>query len=236
MINLLANVVTLGSLFSGFVSLIFSLEAHFTLAAWAVIISVALDGLDGQIARMNPAASEFGRQLDSLVDVVTFGIAPAVLGYIFVYQEFHLWATGALFIYLSCSVVRLARYNIMPKTAGPKYYFSGLPTTASGGALASFILIYRGYTKLPPPLVFLLLVAGLAYLMVSPVRYLNLNGIIYLFKNHRWTLAAVFALLGAALILFQRATGLFSDEIVIFTLFLLYLFSPLYIRSPKFSR
>jgi len=234
--NFLANTLTLLSLLFGFISIIFSLEAHFTFASWAIIASVILDGLDGQVARMNPVPSEFGKQLDSLVDVVTFGIAPSVLGYIFVYQDFHLWATAALFIYLVCSVIRLARYNITPKGEGSAHYFSGLPTTAGGGVLASFILIYRGYTKLPPPLVFLLIVAALAYLMVSPVRYLNLNGIMHLFKNYIWSLIVVFGSLVAALVLFQRATGLFSDEIVVFTLFLLYLFSPLYVRSLKLIR
>lgn len=227
----MANFLTVLSLFFGFVSIIFSLENHFTLASWAIIVSVILDGLDGQVARKNPAPSEFGKQLDSLVDVITFGIAPSVLGYSFVYPDFHFWATAALFIYLTCSIMRLARYNITPRKKGSENYFSGLPTTAGGGLLASFILIYRGYTKFPPRLIFLLIVVGLAYLMVSRIRYLNLDGIMHLFKNHICSLAVVFASLVAALVLFHWVTGLFSLEIAIFTLFLLYLFSPLFLRK-----
>src|SRR3990167_5481174 len=104
--NLLANFLSILSLIFGFVSIIFSLESHFTFASWAIILSVIFDGLDGQIARLNPTLSEFGKQLDSLVDVVSFGVAPSVLGYIFVYRNFYLGATLALFIYLFCSVMR----------------------------------------------------------------------------------------------------------------------------------
>jgi len=80
--NYLANFLTVLSLFFGFLSIIFSLESHFTFASWAIILSVIFDGLDGQVARKNPVPSEFGKELDSLADVVSFGIAPSILGYI----------------------------------------------------------------------------------------------------------------------------------------------------------
>lgn len=83
--NLLANFLTGLSLIGGFAAIIYSLEGHFTFACWAIILSVIFDGLDGQIARKNPVPSEFGKELDSLVDVVSFGIAPLILGYVFVY-------------------------------------------------------------------------------------------------------------------------------------------------------
>src|SRR3990167_9275730 len=98
--NLLANSLTILSLGFGFVSIIFSLESHFTFASWAIIISVIFDGLDGQVARRNPIPSEFGKELDSLSDVVSFGIAPASLGYFFIYSHFDFWATLVLFMYL----------------------------------------------------------------------------------------------------------------------------------------
>ncbi|MFH0763197.1 MAG: CDP-diacylglycerol--serine O-phosphatidyltransferase [Candidatus Omnitrophota bacterium] len=230
--NLAAGILTVLSLFCGFVSLIFSLEGHFTFASWAIILAVVFDGLDGQVARRNPVPSEFGRELDSLVDVVCFGIAPAVLGYVFVYGEFYFWATAALFIYLTCSIIRLAKYNITPKGALPKH-FSGLPTTAGGGMLASFILVYRGYTRFPPPILFLVLVIALSYLMVSKIRYLNLDGLKEVFRGSPRPAMAVLAVLILVSIIFYRASDVFLPEVAVFTLFVIYLFSPLCVRRLK---
>lgn len=226
---LAANLLTFLSLLCGFVSIIFSLESHFTFSAWAIVISAVLDGLDGQIARRNPLPSEFGRELDSLVDVVCFGIAPALLGYIFVYRDFHFWATASLFIYLSCSIIRLAKYNITPKEAPA--YFSGLPTTAAGGTLASFILVYRGYIRFPPRILFLLLVAALSYLMVSRIRYLNLDGLKMLFKRSLWPVVIMAVVLTAVSALFYLVSDVFLTEVAVFTLFVCYLFSPLFVRK-----
>lgn len=230
--NLAANMLTILSLFCGFVSIIFSLESHFSFASWAIILSVVFDGLDGQVARKNPLPSEFGKELDSLVDVVCFGIAPSVLGYIFVYRDFHFWATAALFIYLACSVIRLAKYNITPKEASSKH-FSGLPTTASGGMLASFILVYRGYARFPPPILFLLLAITLACLMVSNIRYLNLDGLKELLGSSLRPVMAMLAILIPVSFIFYSVSDVFLPEVSIFTLFVIYLFSPLYVRRLK---
>ncbi|MBL7151199.1 MAG: CDP-diacylglycerol--serine O-phosphatidyltransferase [Candidatus Omnitrophica bacterium] len=214
--------------------MIFSLEGRFGLACWAIILSVIFDGLDGQVARRNPVSSEFGKQLDSLVDVVSFGIAPSVLVYIFVYREFYFWGTAALFIYLACSVMRLVKYNITPKEQMPGY-FSGLPTTAGGGTLASFILVYRGYAISAPRVLFLLLVIALAGLMVSGIRYLNLDGLKEFLRSSIRMVVAIVVFLAAVLIIFYRIAHLFVPEVAVFTLFVLYLFSPLYVRRLKFS-
>jgi len=227
--NYLANFLTSLSLVFGFVSIIFSLESHFTFASWAIILSVIVDGLDGQIARRNPVPSEFGKELDSLVDVVSFGIAPSVLGYIFIYRSFYFWATLALFIYLFCSVMRLAKFNITPKEKLANYFY-GLPTTVSGGLLASFILIYRkgkDISPLPPsiPMIFLFLVLLLTFLMVSRVRYLNLDGLKELFgRKIKLTVLVLLILLIIAAFLRKAGTAVFS-------LFLIYLlFSPFMIK------
>ena len=225
----LANFITVLSLICGFASIIFSIEGHFTFASWAIILSVIFDGLDGQVARKNPVPSEFGKELDSLVDVVSFGIAPSMLGYIFVYRTFYFWATLALFIYLFCSVMRLAKYNITPKEKLADYFY-GLPTTVSGGILASFILIFRKGKDISPlpqsvPTIFLFMVLFLAFLMVSRVRYLNLDGLKQLFgKKTNLTVLILIALL--ILDAFLRKAGVF-----IFTLFLIYLlFSPFMVK------
>jgi len=230
----LANFITVLSLSCGFVSIVFSVEGHFTFASWAIILSVVLDGLDGQIARKNPLPSEFGKELDSLVDVVSFGIAPSILGYIFIYRHFYFWATLALFIYLFCSVMRLAKYNVTPKEKLVNYFY-GLPTTVSGGMLASFILIFRKGKDISPlpqslPVVFLFMVLFLAFLMVSRFRYLNLDGLKQLLaKKTKITVLVLIILL--ILAAFLRKAGIF-----IFTLFLIYLlFSPFMVKRLNSS-
>jgi CDP-diacylglycerol--serine O-phosphatidyltransferase len=230
-VNLLANLLTSASLLLGFASLLFSLRHDFTFACWSIIIAVVLDGLDGQVARKNPIASPFGKEFDSLVDVVSFGIAPAVLGYMFVYREFYLYAATALFLYLFSSVVRLAKYNITPKVELVNYFY-GLPTTASGGMLASFILIFRKKEGiLVPaslPVIFVALVLLLAFLMVSRARYLNLDGLKRLLGSKaKFTLLILGALLIPAF--FLRKAG-----VSIFTLFSIYLiFSPVVVKRLK---
>ncbi len=225
----LANFLTISSLFFGFISIIFSLENHFTFASWSIIFSVIFDGLDGQIARNNPVPSEFGKELDSLVDVVSFGIAPSVLGYIFIYRHFSFWATLALFIYLFCVVMRLARYNITPHEQLVSYFY-GLPTTVSGGLLASFILIYRkgkDVSPLPPfiPMIFLFLVLLLSYLMVSRVRYLNLDGLKETVGRRLMPAILILVVFVAAAISFKKAGT------IMFILFLIYLlFSPVVVK------
>ncbi|HTZ11035.1 MAG TPA: CDP-diacylglycerol--serine O-phosphatidyltransferase [Candidatus Margulisiibacteriota bacterium] len=226
--NYLANILTGLSLLCGFTSIIFSLERHFTFACWAIIISVILDGLDGQIARKNAQPSKFGKEFDSLVDVIAFGLAPSILGYIFIYKSFYFWATLALFIYLLSSVTRLAKYNITPSDKMMDYFY-GLPTTASGGILASFILIFRsrGLVSLPVfvPGLFLFLILLLAFLMISRIRYLNLDGLKKILGGRTKFTVLTLAILLLAAAAFRRM------GISVFLLFLIYLiFSPFVVK------
>ncbi|MCX5710895.1 MAG: CDP-alcohol phosphatidyltransferase family protein, partial [Candidatus Omnitrophica bacterium] len=98
--NYLADVLSYSSLFCGFLCVVLSLEGHFVLACWLILLAVIFDGLDGQIARPNQVPSEFGKELDSLIDVVSFGMAPAILAYIFIYRDFYVLSVLSLFIYL----------------------------------------------------------------------------------------------------------------------------------------
>ena len=230
MFNYLANILTTLSLFFGFISVIFSLESHFTFAGWAIILSVIFDGLDGQVARLNPIPSGFGKELDSLVDVVSFGIAPSILGYVFLYKEFKVGAALALFAYLCCSVFRLAKYNITAKEE-MQNCFIGLPTTSSGGVLASFILIFRhreGFLgELPTyvPWLFMALVLVLAFLMVSRVRYLNLDGLKNFLGRSLKLIVVILIVLFIFAAYFQKAGSL------LFVYFLIYLlFSPFVVK------
>jgi CDP-diacylglycerol--serine O-phosphatidyltransferase len=236
-VNYFANLLTGLSLLFGFLSIVFSLESHFTFACWAIILSAIFDGLDGQIARKNLIPSEFGKELDSLVDVVSFGIAPTILGYMFVYIRFQFLAAISLFIYLVCSVFRLAKYNITAKEKMASY-FIGLPTTVSGGVLASFVLIYRRKQNMMFPeylpdillpkfisVLFLLIVLILSFLMVSRIKYLNLDGLKQLFGRKTGLLVLAIALM---LII---AAFLNKAGVTLFAIFLIYLiFSPFVVK------
>ena len=238
--NQLANMMTFISLCAAFMSIVFTMEGHFTFACWAVLGSVVFDGLDGQVARYTKCSSEFGKELDSLVDAIAFGVAPAILGYKFVYEVFaapasitgsffarifeykgfHPLAVFALFMYLFCSVFRLAKYNITPKESLTNY-FLGLPTTAGGAVLASFILMYREYAKVPNPVLFLCLELLLAFFMISRIRYPNLDAVI------RFIGKKIFAVLVILVII----VALFQPEETVFILSLGYLVvCPLIVR------
>ena len=219
----IANLATILSLLCGFSSLILSSGSNFVLSAYAVLLAVILDGIDGQLARKNKVSSAFGKELDSLVDVVSFGVAPSLLGYLFIYDNLHFLSVAALFIYIMCAVVRLARYNIITKEE-KRYYFSGLPTTVSGGILVSYILACIEKDRFSP-LLFVLLVLLLAYLMVSRARYLNLDGIkqVLGFSLKPAILSLIIAL-GIAFYLKKPGLGLLS-------VFLIYLiFSPFVVK------
>ena len=228
LMKLLANVLSILSLLFGFASIIFSIEGTFTLSSWAIIFSVVFDGIDGQVARIDPAPSEFGKELDSLVDVISFGIAPVILGYSFIYQRTFPVAAVILFLYLFCSVLRLAKYNITPKEE-MRDYFYGLPTTVAGGLLASFVLVcWQGGARVFIShllVLFLSLVLLLSLLMVSRLRYPNLDGLKkILWEKFKLTLLALLVLFIAALAL--NKAGLF-----LFVIFLIYLiFSPFVVK------
>lgn len=170
--NNLANVITCFSFFCGFTSIIFSLENKIVFAAWAIILSVILDGVDGVIARVNSVSTEFGKELDSLADIVSFGVAPAILCYALMPQGAYWAANLVLFIYLVCSMTRLAKYNVIPKEELADY-FSGLPITVSGGIIAAFVLLYIKHLMIPTKWVFLSLILVLSFLMVSKIKYLK---------------------------------------------------------------
>jgi CDP-diacylglycerol--serine O-phosphatidyltransferase len=137
-IYLLPTLFTIGNLFCGFYSLVLASRGDFERAALMIIIAGVLDGLDGRIARMTHTTSDFGTEFDSLADLVSFGLAPAMLVY-------H-WALAPLgrvgwlvpFLFVVCAAMRLARFNIK-SGAGDKRFFAGLPSPSSAGALASLV-------------------------------------------------------------------------------------------------
>ena len=135
----LPTLFTVGNLFCGYLSIWCSIRGTFELAAILVIVAALLDGLDGRVARLTNSTSEFGEEYDSLADLVSFGVAPAVLVYSWGLSDFHRLGWMASFLFVVCGSMRLARFNIQTKVVD-KRYFVGLPIPAAAGTIVTLVL------------------------------------------------------------------------------------------------
>ena len=184
-VYLLPNLLTTGCLFSGFYSIVAAIDTNFAFAGGAVFIALLFDGLDGRVARWTGTESSFGKEYDSLADMVAFGVAPAVL----VYQwgviriseygaEWRQFGWVIAFFYCACAALRLARFNTRVASGG-KGYFEGLPSPSAAAVVASFVWFFSAWRE--PGLHGLVLaffVTGYAAaLMVSGFSYLSLKQI-----------------------------------------------------------
>ena len=137
-IYLLPSIFTTFALFAGFYSIIASVNGEFTLAAISIMVAMLWDALDGRVARLTNTQSAFGAEYDSLSDLVSFGVAPALLVYLWSLSDLGRIGWLAAFIYLACAALRLARFNTQVGAAD-KRYFQGLPSPAAAGVIASMI-------------------------------------------------------------------------------------------------
>ncbi|WP_168123542.1 CDP-diacylglycerol--serine O-phosphatidyltransferase [Paenibacillus sp. HB172176] len=161
------SLLTVGNLFLGVLSIILVFNEKPELAAMMVLIAMLLDGVDGRVARALNAQSEFGKELDSLSDVISFGAAPAFIMYVVAFQDLSpalAYIITALFPI--CGALRLARFNVVTSSVG---YFIGLPIPAAGGVLATMALFKEDI----PVSVLLASTLVLSILMVSTIRYPN---------------------------------------------------------------
>lgn len=188
-IYLLPNLVTTGALLAGFSSILSAINDQFERAAICIFIAMLLDGLDGRVARMTNTSSAFGEQYDSLSDMLSFGVAPAILMYQWSLNTIDTiaWLPSKLswmvpFIYCACGALRLARFNVQIGSVNPKY-FIGLPSPSAAGAVAGFVWFGVEHSLNPANLLalcfFITFCAGI--LMVAPIKYfsfkkINLNG------------------------------------------------------------
>lgn len=180
--EMLPTSVTMGNIICGFISILCVLHQKFEIAAWLIVVAMVLDAVDGRLARMMKSTSNIGGQLDSMADLVTFGIAPAVLltKICFNTPPAMLWAIGLFF--LICIAFRLARFNAQ-KDEGvsiPKHFYTGLPTTLAGGTIAQLIILDRFLqTKVGTDIVitFLPFIAiALGLFMISKIPFFNITG------------------------------------------------------------
>jgi CDP-diacylglycerol--serine O-phosphatidyltransferase len=185
-LSIVPSLFTIGNIFCGYYSIISTLRGNWDYAAILIGIGYILDGLDGRIARLTKTTSDFGLQLDSIADVITFGVAPAMLAFSWgfgasegiegsVAQHVHQLGSLASFAFVVCGALRLARFNLQakkPVESSAKRYFVGLPIPAAAGMIAAVVHFFKTPTLMVgSALLWSLLLLLLAFLMISTVRY-----------------------------------------------------------------
>ncbi len=176
-IQLLPNLLTTANLVCGFLSIIFSIQENFIIAGWLIIIAIIFDGLDGEVSRLTKTSSTFGLQYDSLADLVSFAVAPAILVYKFFPGIPTRLALSLITLYVVCGALRLARFNIQIVKTKDKF-FVGLPIPAAAAIVTTFTIAFHNYIVQFPVLRFFpVFMVAIAYLMVSKVRYPSLKEI-----------------------------------------------------------
>jgi len=220
-IYLLPSVLTTFGMFAGFYSIISSINGDFTIAAISILIAMFWDTLDGRVARLTNTQSAFGAEYDSLADLVSFGLAPALLVYQWTLYELGRFGWLAAFVYLACAALRLARFNTQVGIAD-KRYFQGLPSPAAAGVIASMIwLKIWTFASFDSDVISLgyYLGAGITILcgllMVSNIRYYSFKEFDSKKASFRFLLIVILSLI----ILVSK------PNIILFTGFFVYLLS-----------
>lgn len=170
-IYILPNLMTTGNLFCGFFAAIMAIRGEFIMAAYAIVAAAFFDQLDGRLARLTRSTSKFGAEYDSLCDLVSFGMAPALMLYLWALEPFGRIGWVACFLFVTCGALRLARYNVQANVVEGNY-FQGLPIPMSAGIVASSVLAFEDLGLDAEGSIWLLLMTILlAFVMVSTFRY-----------------------------------------------------------------
>jgi CDP-diacylglycerol--serine O-phosphatidyltransferase len=171
-VYILPTLFTLGNMFCGYACIVYAMRGELETAAPFIGLAIVLDMLDGRIARMTGSASDFGVEFDSLADVISFGIAPAILSFSWGLQPLGRLGWLAGFLFLTAAAMRLARFNIQAGTGGDKRYFVGMPSPAAAAVPAATVFAYpwglADYRAALPALAMVLVPAAL---MVSTIRF-----------------------------------------------------------------
>jgi CDP-diacylglycerol--serine O-phosphatidyltransferase len=181
-IYLLPNLLTTGALFAGFYAVVASMHNRFETAAIAIFIAMILDGLDGRVARLTNTQSKFGAEYDSLSDMVSFGVAPALVMFSWALADLGKFGWTVAFIYVACAALRLARFNTQIETAD-KNYFSGLASPAAAAVVAGIVWVCAEADwvgeELPLALALIAgcVTAAVGFLMISSLKYHSFKGI-----------------------------------------------------------
>ncbi len=213
-IYLLPNLLTTGCLFFGFLGIVAAMRGDFGQAALAVVVAMVFDGLDGRVARLTQSQSDFGVQYDSLADLVSFGLAPALVVFLWALGDISAglpWDNGGWlvsFLYVACAALRLARFNTQ-SGVGDKRYFQGLPSPAAAGVVVSLVWFgdRLGVAEQVGVVPAVVVTVAAAVLMVSNIRYVSFKEIDL---GYRVRFPAVVGLvLGVVLVAVHPPTALF---------------------------
>lgn len=181
-VYLLPNLFTTGALFGGFFAIIAAMNGDFAHAALAIFAAQILDGFDGRVARMTNTQSAFGTEYDSLSDMVSFGLAPAILTYSWALHPLGKYGMGAAFIFTACAALRLARFNTQVGVADSRY-FTGLASPPAATLIASGVWLGSEWELTTEVSIFAaVVITFVGLMMVSNMRYQSFKG---LDKNRR---------------------------------------------------
>ncbi|HEY6131118.1 MAG TPA: CDP-diacylglycerol--serine O-phosphatidyltransferase [Halioglobus sp.] len=220
-IYLLPNLFTMAALFAGFYAIIAAIRGDFENAAVAIFLAMVLDGLDGRIARLTNTSSKFGAEFDSLADMVSFGVAPALVVFSWALGDLGKFGWSAAFIYMACAALRLARFNTQIATAD-KNYFTGLASPSAAAIIASTVWVCHdlGWIGEDLPLELSILVgiltAAVGFLMITNFPY-------YSFKDIDFRGRVPFAVMIAVVLIFGLIT--LDPPSVLLAAFLIYALS-----------
>jgi len=240
-IYILPSLFTCGNMSLGFLSILSSIEGHFIIAAWFLIGALACDIVDGRIARITKSTSVFGMELDSLSDLVSFGIAPAVMMYLLVLNTMGNIGIAIAVLYVLCCALRLARFNVLSQSSELEKHFVGLPTPASAGVIISFVLCYQllapeeytlNFNTIPVLMELMpeffeampIVIVVLSFLMVSNIPYMSFKKL-KLTKIRTIELFAVIIVLIILVVIFPQNT--------IFIIFSMYAASGILFYVPR---
>lgn len=195
----LPNLFTVSSIFCGFYALALCAgdrPGRYYQAGLAILFAIFFDAFDGRVARLTKTQSEFGMQLDSLADVVSFGAAPALLLYKWTLEPLGFWGLFVAAAYVSCGALRLARFNLLANRHASSQFFVGLPIPVAAGAVIAVAIAHGVSDAALPAMPMLALTLLLSYLMVSNIRYRTFKGT----RLNRKRAALLFLLLGASVV------------------------------------
>lgn len=205
--KILPSLCTLANLIFGLISLVLIFDGRLDWAAVLIVMGMLFDGFDGRLARLLNVSTEFGKQLDSLSDLVTFGVAPAMLAYSTSLHQFGMpWGVIALLPFPLMGALRLARFNVH---TGGDGFFIGVPITLAGGLLALFLLYNVNYW------IVFAVVLTLSWLMISTFKYPDFKG---MGISKFFALFIVAILVGAVIFLRWKASAFFMAPLVIYLL------------------
>src|SRR3954463_7271019 len=164
-VYLLPSLLTMGNMFCGYACVVYAMRAEYATAAPFIGFAVILDMLDGRIARLTNTTSEFGVEFDSMADIISFGVAPAILSYAWGLQSLGRLGWAAGFMFVACAAMRLARFNVISTKNADKRYYVGMPSPAAAAVPAATVFMYpyalTDYRAALPALLMVLLPAAL---------------------------------------------------------------------------